>query len=424
MLRYFDHVHGSPAYVYDLAAIRSSYTQLIDELPTGSRVLYSVKANPHPRIIAELGVLGAGAEVSSSGELDSALAAGILPNDILHTGPGKGTSEIQHAIDRGVELFSVDSPDQIAILEQCARAAETPVRLLLRINGGDVVTGHGLTMTGQASQFGADLRWIEDDPQAFQRASGYATIIGFHVYQGTNLSGASAVLQQIEVAVQLCRAAAKALNIKPEIIDLGGGFGAPYAKAGDLEDLGGLRTAVETLLDHEWPAWRTPELTVLFESGRYLVATCGTFFTKVADVKRSQDRRVVIMESGINHLGGMPGLRRVPPLDLNPVKRDEATDKTVALPTGDECWITGPLCTPLDTLNKHAMLPEVKRGDVLAVENVGAYGLSASLIGFLGHPAPEEVVVDGDRAITRSRLLLRREEIPLPQNRTTDQLSD
>lgn len=72
--------------------------------------------------------------------------------------------------------------------------------------------------------------------------------------------------------------------------------------------------------------------------------------------------------------------------------------------------VTGPLCTPLDSWSRDTPLPPLRPGDLLAVPNVGAYGLSASLLAFLGHPAPVEVVVDGDAVVDVSRLRLIRKE--------------
>ena len=60
--------------------------------------------------------------------------------------------------------------------------------------------------------------------------------------------------------------------------------------------------------------------------------------------------------------------------------------------------IAGPLCTPLDTLARQARLPTVAAGDLIAIQQSGAYGLTASPVGFLGHPMPAEVLVDGSRS--------------------------
>lgn len=150
---------------------------------------------------------------------------------------------------------------------------------------------------------------------------------------------------------------------------------------------------------------------MVFESGRYLVGTAGTLVTPVLDVKRSRDRDVVVLASGIHHLGGMSGLRRLPPLTPQVVRAAGGSDAAPEL----DAIVAGPLCTPLDTWARSAKLPALAPGDLVAVPNVGAYGLHASLIGFLGHPLPAEAVVDSDRpgaAPVTTRVSLTRSPVP------------
>jgi diaminopimelate decarboxylase len=99
----------------------------------------------------------------------------------------------------------------------------------------------------------------------------------------------------------------------------------------------------------------------------------------------------------------MSGLRRLPPLNPSLLGPDRAGEPRPTM-------VTGPLCTPLDSWSRAASLPPLRPGDLLSVPNVGAYGLSASLVAFLGHPAPVEVVVDGDRVVDVSRLTITRKD--------------
>jgi diaminopimelate decarboxylase len=110
-----------------------------------------------------------------------------------------------------------------------------------------------------------------------------------------------------------------------------------------------------------------------------------------------------VLDSGINHLGGMAGLRRVPPILPGLVAGSGDGDPRPVI-------LAGPLCTPLDSWSRNAPLHPVRTGDLLAVPNVGAYGLSASLVAFLGHPAPVEIVVDGGRPVHASRIQILRKD--------------
>jgi diaminopimelate decarboxylase len=385
-----------PAYVYDLDDVRRAHGLLTGSLPRPSRLYYSLKANPHPAIVRTLAGLGCGAEVCSPGELAAALEAGVAPGEVLYTGPGKRDAEVAGAAAAGVRWFSVDSP---AGLAQARRAAGGEARCLLRVNDRAAVPGQGLAMTGVASQFGVDAGWVEAEPAAFGPG-----LAGFHLFLGTNLEDEEALVAQFGSAIGTARRLAGVLGFDPPVLDLGGGFGAPFARAGALPRFATLAGRLAGMLDEHFPGWRRGRPEVAFESGRYLAGTCGTLLTRVADVKCSQGRWVVVLESGINHLGGMSGMRRLPPL----VPELEAAGHRETL---HEAIVAGPLCTPLDTWARSADVPAVRPGDVVRVPNVGAYGLSASLLAFLGHPAPREVVVDAGEIVEVSRLeLVRRTE--------------
>ncbi|MFJ3446467.1 type III PLP-dependent enzyme [Streptomyces sp. NPDC086081] len=398
----------TPAYVYDLAAVRHNHTLLRAALPRRSGLYYSLKANPHPVLLAELRRCGTRAEVCSTGELRAAVDAGWSAQDILYTGPGKRDAELAEALDRGVLLFSVDTPYALDQLDRLAGERAVRVRALLRVNDDQPVPGQGLAMTGVPSQFGADTSWILDEPERFGGRA-HTVVAGLHLYMGTNLTRADDLLTQFTRSVRTARRITEALapyGMQLDILDLGGGFGAPFASAGSTVDLSALRPRLETLLDTEVSDWRTGATEVVFESGRYLVGTAGTLVTAVLDVKRSHGRDVVVLESGINHLGGMSGLRRLPPLQPHLVTA-QATGRGGPL----SALVTGPLCTPLDVWARSAELPGLRPGDRVAVPNTGAYGLYASLVAFLGHPLPAEIVHDSERPETQphaSRLTLTR----------------
>jgi diaminopimelate decarboxylase len=383
----------TPAYVYDLDQVRRNHARLASALPRPATLYYSLKANPHPLIAACLRAAGCRAEVCSPGELDAAYAAGFEPDEILYTGPGKRDVDVTDALKSGVGTFSVDSPEAIAQLDRLGTAD-----FLLRVNGDRPAPGQRLAMTGVASQFGADRSWIEAEPARF-RGTDRARLRGFHLYTGTNSALEDDLFAQFIVSMAVAAQLRDRLGVEIEVLDLGGGFGAPYARHGDLPDFPTLAARLAEALDATWPGWRYGAPRVAFESGRYLTATAGRLRTRVLDVKRSHDRRVVVLESGINHLGGMSGLRRVP-LIAPHLHGGDPQAPTV------ETMIAGPLCTPLDTWHARADLAAVRAGDVLEVPNVGAYGLTASLVAFLGHPAPAEVVVEGGRVreVTEMRL--------------------
>ncbi|MCR6483504.1 alanine racemase [Amycolatopsis sp. OK19-0408] len=388
------HRVGTPAYVYDVAEVRRNARRLRSALPRQSSLYYSLKANPHPALLGTLREGGAKPEVCSPGELDAALEAGWPAADVLYTGPGKRDVDLTSALRLGVRTFSVDSPSALDQLDKLAANLGVRARCLLRVNDDQPTPGQRLTMTGVPSQFGADTAWVLAEPERFTGGPN-APVVGLHLYMGTNLVRVDDLFAQFGHALRTATrtiAALAAEGARIEVLDLGGGFGAPFARAGAAVAFDGLRERLEELFDDEVPGWRAGRPAIAFESGRYLVGTAGTLVTAVLDAKRSHGREIVVLESGINHLGGMSGLRRVPPLLPELLAVGRAPDPAEAT----ETTVVGPLCTPLDTWAHRAPLPKLVPGDLLAVPNTGAYGLHASLLAFLGHPAPAEVVVDGE----------------------------
>jgi diaminopimelate decarboxylase len=390
--------YGSPLYVYDLAELRRSAARLKAALPAGSHLLYSVKANPHPAVIRELLATGAGMEISSTGELNVVLAAGAEPSGVLYTGPGKTDAEIDAAIRAGVRRFSAESAVDLGRLRAVAARLRTPAEFLLRVNSGRPSGGSGLRMMGAATQFGMDLDAVLADPGLFAPHP-YTRAIGIHLFSVSNATDEAALLQEFECSLETAQVVAERAGGELPIADLGGGFAAPYAAPGQHSRYAGLRQALTELLDRYRPAWTAAPGNLWFESGRALVGSCGVLHTTVVDVKRSRGAVFVVLDAGVNTLGGLNGLGRL----LNPA----VIPLVGAGPAGRplvEATLVGPLCTPLDIHHRRIKLPELHPGDILTVPNVGAYGLSASLLAFLGRPAAAEIVIDGIRVVTARRL--------------------
>ncbi|WP_055526091.1 phosphopantetheine-binding protein [Streptomyces graminilatus] len=413
--------YGSPLYVYDLARVRTALEDLRAALPQPSRVYYSLKANSHPDLVAELRRGGARAEVTSRGELAAALEAGHPASELMYSGPGKVPAELDEAIAAGMRTFSAESFGDLDRIGAAADAHGVTADCVLRINAEGAPGQGGLRMTGGPSQFGFDL----DDLAAHgaRLLVRGVRIIGMHFFPLTNARDEAGLLAELAQSVRTAARLRDELGIPLHLLDLGGGFAAPYATPGERPAYPGLRVALSAVLDEELPGWRDGEPVVAFESGRYLVGDSGRLVVTVTDVKNSRGNTYAVLDSGINHLGGLSGLGRLLPLSAQPLAAPGGTTDEA---TGDgeqptTVTLAGPLCTPADILARVAELPGLRPGDLLAFPNVGAYGLSASLLGFLGHPAPAELVVNGAETVSATRLALRRHTVsPLTGSRTED----
>ncbi|MCD2116035.1 MULTISPECIES: phosphopantetheine-binding protein [Rhodococcus] len=405
---------GTPVYIFRAESIEQAVADLRAALPGGSEIYFSLKANPNSDVGAILRAAGCRAEISSVGELAAALAAGFDPAEALYTGPGKTEGEIGTALDAGVRNFSCESVRDLRRVASAAERRSSVADCLLRVNAPSAPGQGAMRMTGTPSQFGIDLDSVEVLPMDLVIAG--ARVHGFHFYPMSNATDEDALIEEIVNSIRYAVELSERWEIPLEVLDLGGGFAAPYGVEGSRPLYPSLRESVEFELDRRLPGWREGNPKVVFESGRYLTCDSGTLVARVLDVKRSRDKDFVVTDTGIHHVGGLSGIGRVLPMRASAALGPSASDGAPAAGA-----VVGPLCTPADVLNRHIEFGDIAPGRIISVPNVGAYGLSASLMGFLSRPAPVEVVTRGQRVVAASRVVFAREEVSFVQENKSDQ---
>ncbi|MDF9811454.1 type III PLP-dependent enzyme [Streptomyces sp. SPB162] len=404
---------GSPMYVYQLDTLRAAREDLRCVLPEPSSLYYSLKANPHPLLAQELRVSGCKAEISSTGELGAALQAGFKGADCLFTGPAKGRLEIAAALTAGVRRFSVESAADLRRVGAVAAKANVTAECLVRINSRSVGAS-GLRMGG-VSQFGVEAEEVLHKPDQFTGVEG-ADVVGAHFFPLGNARDEGALIAELTASIALAACLRDQAGMEMSVVDLGGGFAAPYAQPGERPRYPLLRASLETALDAHLTGWREGRPEVAFESGRYLVAECGTLLCTTVDVKSAHDSTFVLLDSGIHHLGGMAGLGRL----LRPAATPCSDAGTVSSESVGRVTLAGPLCTPADVIGRDIPVRHLNAGDLLAFPNTGAYGLTASLLAFLSRPAPAEIVLRGNVVESASQLNIVRTSIEAKSVPTTN----
>jgi diaminopimelate decarboxylase len=379
--------HGTPFYLYHGEMISERVRRVREAL--GTEVSYSVKANP------SLGVCQliarerqAGAEVASSGELAVARAAGFEPDDIVFAGPGKTDDELRMIVEEGIFADNVESLGEIDRLATIAGSMRRQIGVGLRINPATQLMGSQMRMGGTVGQFGIDQVELEE---AVLKTLSHPELVlrGIHVYTATQVFEVEPLLEHCRNILEIALEAADYAGRPLEMIDFGGGFGVPYFEKMvefDLESFGeGFRQLLETYRSDP----RLAGCRFLFELGRYLVADAGVYVTRVVDVKQMREKTFVVTDGGMNHhltaTGNMGQVfRKSYPL-LNLTRMGGVAEEGVA--------VAGPCCTPLDLFGSNIPLADPEVGDLIGVFYSGAYGFSASNLGFLSHPAPAEVLL-------------------------------
>ena len=301
---------GTPLYVYDMDRVTASYRDLRNSLPPGVAIFYSLKANPHPDVARALrqaeGSPSCRAEVSSVGELAAALEAGFAAGDCLYTGPAKTESELTTAIAAGVRTFSVESLTDLERAGSMAARLGVVIDCLLRINIVTATAATSIRMTGRPSQFGIDSETLAAELPRLQAVSG-TRLAGAHFYSLSNARDGESLIGELQQSISTAARLHTELGLPMRVLDLGGGFAAPYAVPGERPVYSRLRDALTSALDTSFPHWRSGKPWVACESGRYLVGDCGELVATVINIKESRGQRFVILDAGINTLGGMAG---------------------------------------------------------------------------------------------------------------------
>jgi diaminopimelate decarboxylase len=325
-----------------------------------------------------------GIDVASMAELAVALEAGADPAVISFAGPGKTVRELEAAVSAGV-ILNVESELELRRLAQIAQRSGRRPRVAVRVNPDFELKASGMKMGGGPKQFGIDAERVPDVLREMHSLP--CEFVGFHIFSGSQNLRAESIVEAQTKAVALAAELAKVAPAPVRVLNIGGGLGVPYFPGEQPIPLAPIASNLRGLLEQVRAAM--PEARVVLELGRYLVAESGLYICRVLDRKVSRGHVFLITDGGLHHHLSASGnfgqvLRKnYPVLIANRVQGAER--ETVS--------VVGPLCTPLDLLADRLEMARAVVDDLVAVLQSGAYGLTASPLGFLSHPPPAEVMV-------------------------------
>ena len=378
-------VGSTPFFAYDRTLISERVAEARAALPARITLSYAVKANPMPAVVAHLAGLVDHMDVASGGELTTALDTGIAPSAVSFAGPGKRDVELMQAVAAGV-IVEIESETEANRLVNIGEHLGIRPRAAVRVNPDFAVRGSGMRMGGGPQQFGIDAECVP--PLLDALAQRDLDVMGFHVFAGSQNLHAHILIEAHRRTADLILELADRAPGAVRYVNLGGGFGIPYTAKDEPLDVCGVGEALHDVLENRLvPA--LPEAAFVMEFGRYLVGEAGVYLTRVVDRKQSRGHSYLVTDGGLHHQLAASGNLGTPIRKNYPVI--VANRMSEAAP--EEASVVGCLCTPLDVLADHVMLARAAVGDLIAVFQAGAYGLTASPQQFLSHPAPREVVV-------------------------------
>jgi diaminopimelate decarboxylase len=367
--------HGTPLVVYCEETIRARVRAYREAAPD-VHLVYGTKAFPNVAILRLLADLGVGADVSTRGELEFALLAGMPAERLVVHGNNKSDDELRAAAAAGAGLVVLDA------LEEIQRAAAAGVRrVLVRVTPGVVAETHEAIRTGhEGSKFGLAPDVAVEAIDA-ARAAGL-DVAGLHVHVGSQLPGPDAALEAIDRLA--------ALGVEPDVLDLGGGLGVRHTPEDPELAIGPFVRALLERVERTFPHGPT----LVLEPGRSLVGQAGVTLYRVGVVKEAGATTFVAIDGGVSD-NPRPQLYGARYTALLANRADE--------PLAGAFSVAGKHCESGDVLIEHVELPRPRRGDLLAVPATGAYTL-AMASNYNGVPRPAAVLVrDGEARVIRKR---------------------
>jgi diaminopimelate decarboxylase len=386
---------GTPLYVVDVAAVNRAAAAVESAFPEPWVRQYSLKANDLSAVAELLADRGWGANVVSSGEWDSARAAGLTPDRTTLEGVGKTDADLLAVVDTAVagaplRWVAVESADELVrlaelhLLRRSAAGHDIDLPVLLRLNP-DVQpeTAPGLAVGLSASKFGLSA----DDLEELAGSSlwrGGLRLLGVHVHMGSLLRDVSAW------AVAGCRGVALLARVRevydgpgtPDVVDFGGGFPAYGTDPAPADFAAALADALARA-GLELPA--TPAI----EPGRVVVGAAGWLVASVLHTRQRGDERQVVLDVGMTEL--------IRPALYGARHQVSALQDRPADEVGD-VMVQGAVCESTDTFGVHP-LPHLRRGDLVVLHEAGAYSSSFSSR-YNGRPAAPEVLLRSDGSLS------------------------
>jgi diaminopimelate decarboxylase len=385
----------TPLYVYSAGQILDRYRLFSQAFGARDHLIcYSVKANSNLSILKLLADQGSGFDIVSGGELERILEVNKkAAQRIVFSGVGKTAAEIDLALRAGILIFNVESESEVALLAERAYKRRTPARVALRVNPDVFADTHPYISTGlREHKFGIDIKAARPVYQEVKRSK-YLDPVGISVHIGSQIKTAEPFGAALSAVAELAREL-EGDGIQIKFVDAGGGLGVDYDGSSSgfnpVAEVEKYAAAIEQAL-------AGLDVRLLLEPGRFLIAQAGTLLARVLYVKRNGSKTFVITDAGMNDLI-RPALYQAYHQILPVVYDDLAKSSVVD--------VVGPVCESGDFFARDREMPEVKEGDLVAILDTGAYGMSQSS-NYNSRPRPAEVLVEGKHA----RLIRRRETI-------------
>ena len=366
--------YKTPCYLFSETIIRKKCRQYVNAFSKRNvtfEILYAGKAFLVKAICNILKEEGSSLDISSGGELYTALSAGFPPDKIFFHGNNKSQEEIEFALKEKIGTMMVDSEYELDLIEQIAESLNTKVRIILRVTPGVDTHTHKYIQTGQVdSKFGISINRV---PNFIKKvlSKEHISYNGLHFHLGSQIFDLSPYVLAIKEMAKLIKQIKDLWGIDTLNLNLGGGLGAKYLES-DLPP--SIENFVNLIVDNLTKEIIKNNLImpkILIEPGRSIIAEAGITLYTIGNIKEIPGvRKYLIVDGGMTD-NPRPILYEAKYEGVLVNKLDSSLPKEMVT-------IGGKCCESGDILIKDLNLPSVSPGDLLLVFTTGAYHYSMS----------------------------------------------
>lgn len=381
-------ISATPVYVFDLKELKSRVNYLKQNLPERVQLCYAVKANTF--ISKEMGKIAPWLEICSPGEYRICKKSGVPASKYVISGVNKSEKITQEMIENVEDMgcYTAESVNQFHILYEGAKKAERKIPVLLRLTSGN--------------QFGLDEADLERIIAEY-KDSEYVDICGIQFFSGTQKTSLKKLQREITFVDGVITNLKDKYSFNTQKLEFGGGFPVSYFEGENFDEAEYLKAFSEMIEGMNYQG------EFVLELGRSIAASCGTYITRVVDIKQNHSENYAIVDGGMHQIvyfGQFMAMKR-PKIQLFPERKDEDTQE----------WnICGSLCTVNDILVKKLPLSNLKIGDALVFLKTGAYCATEGISLFLTRELPEVVLLDENGKFTSVRKPTETELFNMPNN--------
>jgi diaminopimelate decarboxylase len=366
--------YDTPLFIYDSGLMKERYSAFLDTIANvKGKIHYAVKANDALAIISFFTKLGCGADIVSIGEFQKCIAAGMLPKNIIFSGVGKESFEIEVALKNNILQFNIESEEELEDIYKVASKLKMTANICLRVNPNIAPNTHKKISTGdKETKFGIDFKDVNSMYKKLHELN-YINPVGLAVHIGSQIFDFDFFYQAYLNLKNLADALINDGYSVPTL-DLGGGIGINYHN-NKTPNFSNYKSIISDL-------FANTNYQLSFEPGRSLVAEAGILVTKVIRNKNTKDKNFIIVDAAMNNLI-RPTLYEAYH-NIEPIQKSNRS-KILA-------DIVGPICETGDYIALNRKINQVENNELLAIRTTGAYS-SVMRSNYNTRPDAKEVII-------------------------------